>query len=389
MIYRTDSQTLKTQYAFGLAILVLALSGCEEYLPTSYGTFSDESVNGTEALISMFQQQGCEVFGRTRWSHRVADRADIIVWTPDAMPDEESRDYLESWLQGKSGRVVLYVGPDFDAAPQYWRSTLINVPLEYQARFRDELQDALILESRRHNNLPGNEDFTWFHLNNFLQGRPDIAGKPLTGDPDLTEDIKADEASLSIKSILDPGFDFDILLSVDSLPILFRRTLSTDFGDESSLYIATNGSFLFNLPLVNPEHRKLTKNLIEKLISAASNPESQSEKPSVCFLTAQSVQLEARDLDSPEANQEFPPKMLWLVLLQISILGVIFSFACWPILGKKRVLRREQETDFGRHIQAVGALLAEGNHGEYAQRTVSEYIRATRDESRQLRRKKK
>ena len=92
-----------------------------DYIKDDYGESrghsGKQSVNGTAALVDMFEQAGCKVRRWSRMSPRLQS-ADVIVWIPDSFsaPSVAHRRFVDEWLQDDAGRTLIYVGRDFDAA---------------------------------------------------------------------------------------------------------------------------------------------------------------------------------------------------------------------------------------------------------------------------------
>jgi hypothetical protein len=134
-----------------------------------------------------------------------------------------------------------------------------------------------------------------------------------------------------------------------------------------------NGSFLLNLPLVNHEHRKLAGQLIEEvgppqqnvvfLESRWRDPPILEEEPSTKLPTGM------------EIFHEWPAN--W-ILLQLSIVGILFCFWRFPIFGRPLTPRPEAISDFGKHIQALGELLQQSQDRAYATTRILHYQQTTR-----------
>ncbi len=109
------------------AILALAHCGCDTpKLDDDYGkrrgVLASKSVNGTSVLAAMFEARG---WGASSWQ-RLSPKlktADVIVWAPDSFttPSDEQIDWFEDWMRGGFGRTLVFIGRDYDAAPEYWR----------------------------------------------------------------------------------------------------------------------------------------------------------------------------------------------------------------------------------------------------------------------------
>ena len=121
--------------------------GCEENLNSIYGQrqgLGSGSVNGTAVLAEMFEKAGHTVVSMRLLSPRLRKRAEAIVWVPDDFdpPSDEVRDWLEKWLSEGSGRTLIYVGRDFDAAPWYWEKVAPEAPAALQPEIAYRRQSA-------------------------------------------------------------------------------------------------------------------------------------------------------------------------------------------------------------------------------------------------------
>jgi hypothetical protein len=182
-------------------LLLLLLCGCGEQLNTEYGQrrgLASGSVNGTSVFSEMFQQRGHHV-SSWRWlSPKLRERADVIVWFPDdfSPPSDQVGEWLEGWLSEGAGRTLIYVGRDFDAAPDYWTKALPLAPPEKQAEFRSQLTAALGEELLNRGIIPAHDACPWFVLDGTRNPR-DV--RTLQGDAAWTDGI--DPAQLEMKLI--------------------------------------------------------------------------------------------------------------------------------------------------------------------------------------------
>jgi hypothetical protein len=61
-----------------------------------------------------------------------------------------------------------------------------------------------------------------------------------------------------------------------------------------------------------------------------------------------------------------------VILLHFAVLGVIFCFARWPIFGRPQMPPSYPLLDFGKHVEAVGRLLARTRDRDYAHGKLSQ-----------------
>ena len=119
-----------------LFCLFLSLSGCGSTvdLETAYGHRRGSealSVNGTRVLAGMFEEAGMHAVTLTYLSSRL-DNYDVLVWVPNdfAQPRADVLEFLDRWLTSQSGRTLVYVGRDYDAACDYWQQIAPSAPAD-------------------------------------------------------------------------------------------------------------------------------------------------------------------------------------------------------------------------------------------------------------------
>jgi hypothetical protein len=338
--------------------LALTVGGCaEQDLETSYGgqrsLLSTASVNGTDVFANLFTAAGHEVDSRRVLITSAMQSVETIVWFPDdfAAPEPDVCQWFDQWLSDGSGRTLIYVGRDFDAAPLYWRKMAPLAPPDQQQAFRSRASQAALRARGRADANSDDLACDWFTI------EPGDAGEPGdTGDlaGPWSQGIQADNAQLALGARLVPSIPArrQLTSGANLLVARARRPL----GDGSQLILVANGSFLLNLPLVNHEHRKLAGQLI-----AAVGP-------------GQVVFLESGPggppIDPPQVDNSlwtvFGAWPLNVVLLHLAVLGLIFCFARWPIFGRPRVSPDETTSDFGKHVDAMGELLRRTKDRNYA-----------------------
>jgi len=335
--------------------LVALLCGCRQGLDTDYGTLSpafiQASVNGTDVLAGMFSEAGHEVESRRTLIATNFAKVETIVWFPDdyAAPSPEHCEWFNQWLSARAGRTLIYVGRDFDAAPLYWQKMLPLAPEGQQEEYRAHQQMASMARMRPKLDAAKLE-CPWFKI----EILPLVLANKLAGPWQTGIDVKKTEIETR-DQLLPIEKDKQLLTCQDDEVLAFRHSQSG--WDKSQLIVVANGSFLLNLPLVNHEHRKLAGKLID-----AVGP------------TAQVVFLESGE-GGPPIEPADEALALWrffaawplnIILLQLAVLGVIFCFARWPILGRPKLPPVETVSDFGKHVDAVSQLLLRSRDRRYA-----------------------
>ena len=334
----------------------LCAIGCmPDSLPDYYGRpqvlTGVVSVNGTDVLAGMFGKAGHEVSFRRVLMSSDMESANTVVWFPDdfAAPSSEVCEWFDEWLSAKQGRMLIYVGRDFDAAPLYWREMLPRVTGDQEKQYRARARAAEVHADARPK--LDTEDFgcEWFVIRpqEHREAR-ELGGPWATG-------IDGEKTSLELGAKLVPrGGSLRFLTSGGDL-LVARIPLGR--WKNNKLLIVANGSFLLNLPLVNHEHRKLAA----KLIASAGKPGR------VVFLESSAG---GPPIDPPAGEGSmwtvFGAWPLNAILLHLAVVGVIFCFARWPIFGRPQNPASETITDFGKHVSALGELLRRTRDRNYA-----------------------
>lgn len=347
----TRSRGLTPWGNLGLAILSCCLAaGCVEEIDERYGIRANAdgggSLNGTAILGDLFERAGHDVSSTTWLSPRVGDRADVIVWFPDSCgaPSENATYWLETWLTEGEDRTLIYVGRDFDAAAWYWREMQKNAPADQMNALRQREASAQARYMLRRRQMPADEETEWF----VIQGRSQIRKvTTLEGDPSWLAGIDASRTEIELDGRLVPlGEARRLLYSGDD------TLVSEQHYGSSKVLVVTNGSFLLNAMLVNHEHRKLAG----KLVSQVGSPRR------VVFLDSTGRGPDVLDSEPKPAPQNgmdiFGISPFGEILLQLACVGAILCMSRFPIFGVPIGPEPSRISDFGRHVWALGKLLA-------------------------------
>ncbi len=337
----------KTRWRFlTLGAIGLAMLGCRNHLDDVYGrragVLGGESVNGTAVLGELFQQAGHRVFTWRRLSPRAAT-ADVIFWCPDRfeLPGQQAEQWLEDWL-AQGNRTLIYVGRDFDAAPDYWNKILPAAPQSQRAEVTSRRNRAQAKFTRDRNSLPGAAACRWFSVKKQPQARK---VRSLAGP--WSQGVDAQKVEIQLASRLELPQQAQVLLSSADDPIVGRLV----YDRSSQVLVIANGSFLLNLPLVNHEHRILASRLLQAVGSSKK----------IVFLESGPGVIEVLDKDPqpqvPTGTEMFAQWPLNWILFHLSLFGILLIAARWPILGLAKAVRQSSLSDFGKHITALGSLL--------------------------------
>jgi hypothetical protein len=370
----------------GVAILLIVLgtlltSRRDEQLPTAYGrrrgSEAGRSVNGTAVLAEMFRAKGNRVTTASRLSPRL-EQVDVIIWFPNdfAPPTAEQREFLENWLANGYGRTVVYVGRDYDAALDYWDRVVPSAPPEKAAEMLRRQAEARATVEAARSQMPTESYARWFTLR-----RDEKNVEPAALEGPWADGIDADKVALHLEGRLaipaeedrastkdDPELpdDFEILLGTAEAPLVYRVIDDEEWPD-SQLIVVANGSFVLNYPLINREHRKLAARLVDEcgtgqkvvfIESGSGGPAVLDKEPTGGFPTALEL-LKIWPLNA--------------ILLHLTVLGIVLCLARSPIFGRPRELPADSPADFGKHVAALGKLLARTKDRTYAQARLAQY----------------
>lgn len=391
-------------FTWGVGLLVAALiTVCvviylmqPARIETVYGHrvgLGQASVNGTAALSGMFESAGHRVFTWRRLSSKL-ETADTIVWFPDCFkpPQSEERRFLEQWLVGDANRTLIYVGRDYNAAPEYWQMMQGRVaPDQYREYVRREA-GALASHNADRAEMPTKEYAGWFTAQ---RGSYRRKAKNLTSASGWLDGVDTEQTQILLQGDLQIPTDKDVrqqqkqlrsrgsdetvpkrrqnevLLSSDDTPIISVVRDSRWRG--SKIIVVTNGSFLLNLPLVNKEHRKLAGKLINEC-----NPPGQ-----VAFLETDAngaTIFESSESSNPNGLEVFTVWPMNAISLHFVAIGIATCFLLWPIFGRPKGEAHEPASDFYKHVVALGNMLERTRDEEFARNRVAHYLQLTHRE---------
>lgn len=356
--------------AIGIACLFAA--GCARNIDSTYGRRAGEpggkSVNGTAVLARMFEQAGHPVSSTTWLTPSVSEKAEVIVWFPDdfAPPSQDVRDWFATWFEEEPDRILVYVGRDFDAAPNYWAAIQPGAPAEQRREIKRLLGGAQNDYQTRRREMPPNDTGDWFTT---LGRRRHRHVRTLSGDAGWLKGVDQKKIEIELNGRLVPPPTAQIVLASQRDMLVSRQHLG-----EGQLIVVANGSFLLNLPLVNHEHRKLAGKLVSEV----------GDDRRVVFLQSGPGGPEIFDKD-PMAGMRNGLEIFGVapfdsILVHLAAAGLIFCFARLPIFGPPRSLQTPAQADFGRHVWALGKLLERARDRAYALSRVQHYQQAVRCE---------
>ena len=383
-----------------LILLVLVVFGGVVYLLSSWrpsdhidGTYGRQrgivgakSVNGTAVLAELFRQRDIRVSTWKRLSPRLR-RADVVVWIPNdfSPPTDEHCRWFEEWIELDSERpkTLIYVGRDFDARVAYWNQMVSQAPADQVSEVLRRRARAMSDQDAERLGLPAETSGPWFTVHRSLLPR-----KVDRFEGPWSTEFNTADADVRLASRFRFGGDsndsdlrVETLLAVPAAgedpaePLVTRLKYAPLIGDDSQILVVTNGSFLLNLPLVNHEHRKLAA----KLIDQCGQPED------VVFLESESggppIIAKEPELKPPGAMQMMSVWPLSAIITHVIAVGILLCFALYPIFGHPRSLVAAPRSDFSKHIDSLGKLLAKTEDIGFANTKIQYYQHRVRRES--------
>lgn len=367
---------------FGL--LLLAGCGQAKAIDETYGrrrgTSGNASVSGTAVFAGMFEAAGHRVVTARRLSSKL-ESMDVLVWAPDDFrpPSEEVLAYLDAWFDAADERTLIYIGRDFDAACTYWEEILPSAPADQVLEITSRLAMRQSDYDAARGQIPTDHDGPWFSLG---RDRPQRQVHTLRGP--LSDGIDASQCRIELRGrfCLPRSLDEDNQQAgavglVEAEPLLESEAgllvgrVRRPNWNGSQVLVVANGSFLLNLPLVNHQHRKLAGRLIGLCGRTGQN---------VVFLESGpgGVIISDRELEMHHLVRAFTQWPINCILLHLTMLGIVYCVFAFPIFGRPRELASDSQSDFGKHIDALGGLLKRTGDRAYAQARLTHYQQTVR-----------
>lgn len=366
--------------AVGLLALGMFLGGRrDEQLTTLYGrrrgTEAIRSVNGTSVLAEMFKRRGNRVSTMSRLSPKVND-FDVLVWIPNNFepPTREQREFIHDWLAQGQQRTAIYVGRDYDAAVDYWDHVAPLVPPAQSDEALRRQAEARSAHEAARSKMPDQRYAQWFAARrdkppkkiDALSGEFATGIDPAKADLHLEGRLAVPRPGDRLKDDSQLPEKTEVLLAAGEDALVTRLTDKSDWGDGQVIVVA-NGSLVLNYPLVNHENRKIA----DRLIGECGAPgrvvfiESGPDGPPVL-----DKEPASGTTGSLELLKVWP---LNAILMHATFLGIVFCLARSPIFGRPQELPAPSTSDFGKHVAALGQLLARSRDGNYAQARLAQY----------------
>lgn len=367
---------------FGLSVYFIGNQKARQSLAVGYGrrdgTAHYTSVNGTRVLAEMFRKRGDRVSTITRLTPKVAARAQIIVWFPDDFepPTQKQREFFENWLATHPYTTLVYVGRDYNAAPDYWRDVQAFATPQDEALIA---QERAFADSSWQSERAQLADSTYGYWFTVRKGPKRVQQGTFDGQWEGAFDPA--KAKLTLYSQLAIPVPADLTGVTDAPQDLKHTSLLSYQGDQwvtsvtkeqwsgSDILLVSNGSFLLNYPLVNPEHRKLAQQLVDYTSNGSYSRE-------VVFLQSnrRGPQVYDKEPEDDPANAGF--FRIWpinVITFHLILLGMFYCVSRSIMFGRPRDPPLENPADFGRHITALGELMQSTDNLAMAEQRISHY----------------
>jgi hypothetical protein len=387
-------------------MMLFGTVGCRQEVQTTYlpPTSYDRSLNGISVFNNLATRRGHAL--RTEMViNAYARNCDVLVWFArrTGCPKEETVQQIENWLAAKPGRTFVYVGRAYESTWDYWSAVeaMALAPTEEDRReiarrkrdaesnlraFLAKPNQGNASESRRRQEtkqdespdnpfiifdddssrwIGRNTECSWFETT-LREKQSKVTA--ISGSPEWTNDMDTGKLQLTCYEDWDFADDVEPLLIVSGEAVEDRTCVARKRIAESQAIFVTHAGFLLNYPLVNHEHRKLAGRLIDTF---------GTPKKRVCVYIGSS---EINFDKSNDVSEQSPHVLLTLlhiwplsvILCHLIVLCAAFCFYKWPILGRPRKLAESPVTDFGKHIDAYAALLAEAKDDDYTLKQITD-----------------
>jgi hypothetical protein len=302
----------------------------------------------------------------------------VIVWFADDhnAPEVKAIERLEAWLAQGTDRKLIYVGRDYDAAVEYWRTMLASAPEEERIDLKRMLADALTRHDSQRAAESSRTQCEWFTIENRQQRTP----SRITGS--LCDGIDVDQLDLRLQSTVVPpatdgaGFSsqhgfvshdtyFDTsLLQTDDHPFVF--SLWKLAWSRGMVVVVTNGSFLLNLPLTNDANRRLAVAFADEFITDQEVLFLENQGPVEISISDYASHSQWGWISQPPLRHIVPHLLAWCL---------VFCFVLFPIFGRPRRIRKPATTHFSDHIRALARLLSRAELDRDCEQWIQQYQR--------------
>ena len=187
-------------------------------------------------------------------------------------------------------------------------------------------------------------------------------------------DAKKADVRLSSRIIMpkdpdDDDYSWQSRVLLESGDDVIAAEITRTLWDRSRIIVINNGSWLLNMPLVNHENRKLAGQLVQECDGNVAQTGGK-----VAFVeSTQSPQIASNGPRRHHGLEAFTVWPINAVLIHLTALGMLYCFSVFPIFGRARRVPARDNSDFGRHITALGEMLSRTGDEDYAREQILQY----------------
>ena len=259
-----------------------------------------------------------------------------------------------------------FVARDFDAAIQYWQMQTERTQGAAFLEAKSKLARAKSDHAYARSLTAKATECEWFSIQSepaFQHVTP--SDGPWAEDLDREGALYPVAGTLKLAEQTEYGLKSEVLLGSEETPLIVRITDEYDWPN-GQILVLLNGTTVLNLPLVKHENRKLAA----KLMAACGDDVRR-----VTFLESGPMGMRISNSD-PNNYSGLEALSVWPVnsiLLHLIVAGILFCGMVFPIFGRPRQFEEDTTSDFGKHIRAMGELLAISQDRRSAVSKVQQY----------------
>lgn len=164
------------------------------------------------------------------------------------------------------------------------------------------------------------------------------------------------------------GSHWEVLLADERQKPLIASS-QVDPISRSKVILVCNNSLFCNYSMLQQTHRQLALNMI-----------AEFSPGNVGFLAGAS-DPKLRNDDVDDQQKGFEMLTTWplnVVTIHAAFIGLALIIASYPIFGRPGRWKSTSSADFGKHIEAVGALMAKSGDKQFARKQIADYFRTVR-----------
>lgn len=354
------NRTIPNGHLIVVVGLTLILCGCSETLKTSYLDPQGKSINGVAGFVELVKSTGREVQVWQAISPRLKQDVNAVVIFQsefDEIPDDRIAN-IRQMLRKSSIQTVVIVIRDSDCEIDYWRQVAAMPELSDKDK---AAADESMRRARKDFKL---EAFKGFEPENGFYGLKQV---DRTNQPDVIKvDIETEDEPIQVSAKwplnrqLDHSDDTVILWSTGDESLLTEDLYYTG----QQVLVLASAAPLLNGGLVDPGNRQLAEELVKYL------PEGK------VVVTLSSRWSDGSFAESPSIWHFLKVHPHGWIFGQTLLALLLFCWWKLPIFGRSKIATNVEGVRFGRHIEALGALLQRTRDAAFARQLLRDWHRA-------------